>query len=300
MTTKEKEVQDRANGKGIYDFLSKAGDDLLDSVASAADSVQSLQDKGILDATTTKMYARSVLENLNPFDPTAATEEDLNDGELKVIRSIVSGNVNSGSSKIGYGDYGKAENKLGYGVSLPDISSPHESAKLLLGQANIRRDKNGNLFVIDSYDFNAPEEEKNASVFDRAAMFYDDYTTKNMSFYGSAHRFGELFGESIPVKINLGAAEGLGISKEQLNKIPLLASESNKEEEDSLQVAIAESLNESGVPNLEDLEQKTYNIQKGDTLSKIAQRNNTTVAELVDKNSITNPDMMYTGETLIV
>ena len=363
MTPEEKAaMQDRANGKGIYDFFSKAGDDLLNSVASAADSVQSIQDKGYLDATTTKMFARSVLENLNPFDPAAATEEDLNDGELEAVRNIVSSKAKSGKSKISYGDYKKGD-KLGYGVDLPDISNSDQALKLLLGQANIRRDENNNLFAIDSYDFNAPEEEKNASVFDRAAMFYDDYTTKNMSFYGAAHRFGELFGESIPVKIKVGSAEDLGISKEQLNKIPLLASESNKEEkaamqrranggglfdfgmgvgdvakdvwgsvkniggvltgepaqqsatvnkvvdvpvqtekeeEDSLQVAIAEFLNKSGIPNLEDLEQKTYKIQKGDTLSEIAQRNNTTVAELVDKNNITNPDLIYAGNTLIV
>lgn len=355
MTPEEKEVQDRANGKGIYDFLSKAKDGLLDSIASTADSVQSIQEKGYLDATTTRMYARSIFEKLNPFDPAAATEKDLNDGELKAIRSIVSRNVNRGNPKISYQDYGDAGDNLGYGVDLPDISSSLEQVRLLLGRASIQKDKNDNLVVVDDYNYNAPEEEKNASVFDRAAMFYDDYTTKNMSLYGAAHRFGELFGESIPVKINLGTAEDLGISKKQLNKIPLLASESNKEEkeeedrangkgiydfldgvgdsvknigglftgepaqqsasvnrvvdvpvqtekeeEDSLQVAIAEFLNKSGIPNLEDLEQKTYKIQKGDTLSEIAQRNNTTVAELVDKNNITNPDMIYAGNTLIV
>lgn len=359
MTPEEKAaMQDRANGKGIYDFFSKAGDDLLNSVASAADSVQSIQDKGYLDATTTKMFARSVLENLNPFDPATATEKDLNDGELEAVRNIVSSKAKSGKSKISYGDYKKGD-KLGYGVDLPDISNSDQALKLLLGEANIRRDENGNLFVIDSYDFNAPKEEKNASVFDRATMFYNDLTTKNMSSYGTAHRFGELFGESIPVKINLGTAKDLGISKKQFNNIPLLASESNKEkkevqdrankkgiydllsevgdsvkdsvknvgevftgepaqqsesvdrvvdvpvqtekeEEDSLQVAIAESLNKIGIPTLEDLEQKTYKIQKGDTLSEIAQRNNTTVAELVDKNNITNPDLIYAGNTLIV
>jgi len=302
MTPEEKAaMQDRANGKGIYDFLSGAGNDLLDSVSSVANSIQSIQDKGYLEATTTKMFARSVLENLNPFDPATATEKDLNGSELKTARSIILNNVNRGKHKISYSDYGKPKSKLGYSVSLPDIKSPTEALKLLLGEANIRRDENNNLFAIDSYDFNAPEEEKNASLLDRLEMFYND--SKDMSFYGSAHRFGELFGESIPVKINLGTAKDLGISKKQFNKIPLIASETNKEEEekeDSLQVAIAESLNKSGIPNLEDLEQKTYNIQKGDTLSKIAQRNNITVAELVDKNNITNPDMIYAGDTLVV
>ena len=42
----------------------------------------------------------------------------------------------------------------------------------------------------------------------------------------------------------------------------------------------------------------TYKIQKGDTLSKIAAANNTTVAELVKLNNISNPNLIRTGADL--
>ena len=44
----------------------------------------------------------------------------------------------------------------------------------------------------------------------------------------------------------------------------------------------------------------TYVVQKGDTLSKIAQANNTTVAKLVELNHIANPDYIVVGQTLII
>jgi LysM repeat protein len=44
----------------------------------------------------------------------------------------------------------------------------------------------------------------------------------------------------------------------------------------------------------------TYVVQRGDTLFKLAVRFNTTVAELVRLNNIVNPNIIYSGTTLIV
>lgn len=44
----------------------------------------------------------------------------------------------------------------------------------------------------------------------------------------------------------------------------------------------------------------TIIIQRGDTLSEIALRYNTTVARLVELNTIANPNLIFTGEVLIV
>ena len=44
----------------------------------------------------------------------------------------------------------------------------------------------------------------------------------------------------------------------------------------------------------------TYTIKRGDTLSEIAQRYNTTVNELVRLNNIQNPNMIYANETLLI
>lgn len=43
-----------------------------------------------------------------------------------------------------------------------------------------------------------------------------------------------------------------------------------------------------------------YKVQKGDTLSEIAEKNNTTVSHLVQINNIKNPNLIYVGEILTI
>ena len=45
---------------------------------------------------------------------------------------------------------------------------------------------------------------------------------------------------------------------------------------------------------------RTYTVQEGDTLSGIAARFDTTVAELVRLNHLANPDLIYVGQVLII
>ena len=66
-------------------------------------------------------------------------------------------------------------------------------------------------------------------------------------------------------------------------------------------------LNTSGTIPLTDNSDKpvaggttTITVQRGDTLSRIALEYNTTVARLVELNNIANPNLIYTGQTLIV
>ena len=44
----------------------------------------------------------------------------------------------------------------------------------------------------------------------------------------------------------------------------------------------------------------TYVVQPGDTLSSIARSFNTTVSAIVSANNITNPNLIYAGQTLII
>ena len=44
----------------------------------------------------------------------------------------------------------------------------------------------------------------------------------------------------------------------------------------------------------------TYKVNKGDTLWKIAQMHGTTVAELASANNISNPDMIYIGQSITI
>lgn len=43
---------------------------------------------------------------------------------------------------------------------------------------------------------------------------------------------------------------------------------------------------------------ETYTVQSGDTLSEIAETYNTTVKKLVSQNKISNPDLIYIGQTI--
>ena len=44
----------------------------------------------------------------------------------------------------------------------------------------------------------------------------------------------------------------------------------------------------------------TYTVKKGDTLSEIAHKHNTTVGALVALNGITNPHVIHVGQVLTV
>ena len=43
-----------------------------------------------------------------------------------------------------------------------------------------------------------------------------------------------------------------------------------------------------------------YTVKKGDTLSSIARRNMTTAARLASDNSLTSPDALAVGQTLVI
>ncbi|MDC0763494.1 LysM domain-containing protein [Brevibacillus sp. AG] len=45
---------------------------------------------------------------------------------------------------------------------------------------------------------------------------------------------------------------------------------------------------------------KTYTVQSGDTLSKIATANGTTIAKLASDNGIKNPNLIYPGQKVVI
>ena len=53
-------------------------------------------------------------------------------------------------------------------------------------------------------------------------------------------------------------------------------------------------------PETPDTETITYTVKKGDTLSEIALKYNTTVSKLVSLNNISNPNLIYVGQKLII
>ena len=57
-------------------------------------------------------------------------------------------------------------------------------------------------------------------------------------------------------------------------------------------------MNESDIRLQEDTQVVTYTVKRGDTLSKIALKFNTTVDELVSLNNIKNKNLIYIGQVL--
>lgn len=64
-------------------------------------------------------------------------------------------------------------------------------------------------------------------------------------------------------------------------------------------IADAQAELDADLGNLDNPDVKDYKIQRGDTLSELAKKNNTTVQELMKANpQIKNPNLIYAGETL--
>jgi LysM repeat protein len=321
MTPEEKAMQDRANGKGIYDFLSGVGD-----------SVKNIG--GLFTGEPAQQLGLALVNKV--VDVPVQTENDFDSGVVEVLKQAA---INSKNTKVqdngiveggfGYKDYpnyndGETVRNLVFNKNdtniLGRLNDPITQAALSIGGGSLKVEGN-KVYVIDKYNFGnssvirddsygtlrkvagniVPQKENESS--GHSIKIY--IGTKDEILGEKVKKGDSLFKIAKKMKVPVDVlAEFNGVtdpSKIQIGQTirkPSIVSE--KEKEDSLQVAIAESLNESSIPNLEDLEQKTYNIQKGDTLSKIAQKNNITVAELVDKNNITNPDMVYAGNTLVV
>jgi|14BtaG_2_1085337.scaffolds.fasta_scaffold24496_2 LysM repeat protein len=325
MTPEEKAaMQDRANGKGIYDFLSDVGD-----------GVKSLG--GLFTGEPAQQFALGLANKV--VDVPVQTEKDFDPSIVEVLKQTA---INSGSTKIqdngiveggfGYKDYpdfsdGETLYNLIFNKNstnpLGRVNDPIAQAGLSIGGGSLKVEGN-KVYVLDKYNFGKSSVIRDDSygTLRKGAGTIIPQTKDESSGHSIKIYIGtkdEILGQEVKKGDSLSKiakkmkvpvdvlAEYNGITDpskiqvgQAIRKPSIVPKKEEEEEKDSLQVAIAEFLNTSGIPSLEDLEQKTYIIQKGDTLSEIAQRNNTTVAELVDKNNITNPDMIYAGDTLVV
>jgi LysM repeat protein len=76
--------------------------------------------------------------------------------------------------------------------------------------------------------------------------------------------------------------------------------QSGSPEENIEKLSTVDNPEQKGPPPPQETQtQQPYTIQKGDTLSQLAQTHNTTVDDLMEKNpNITDPDKIYAGEDL--
>lgn len=118
------------------------------------------------------------------------TENTLSEKTLKALKKIVESKIESNNFAIGYEDYGTSKNKnedVGTGsVSLSKMATDQNyKLKSLLGQASVRKGKDGKYYVEDTYDFN-----------DKGKSFglIDDLKKRGISPYAIFRALGRNFG----------------------------------------------------------------------------------------------------------
>jgi len=138
------------------------------------------------------------------------TEKDLKSSEKQALLDIVSTAKGRGSSVIEYEDYettakGKQYEDVGGegDVSiLSRVDNPAYSVKSLLGQAAITKDEEGNIVVVDRYNFNNAANKFNLFDFVKGA------SSAGFNLYKQARNvathLGSGPGKGSPVVINLG------------------------------------------------------------------------------------------------
>ena len=148
------------------------------------------------------------------------------------------------------------------------VAEPLYSMKTLIGRARFNVDDDGNVIVEDEYDFN------DATGVYRGVNFLKDAVEAIKEDKGAYHWMRNVIAK------NLGSAPGTG-AKVTLNLGKI----------DSQEV-------ESGLRKIGDTTE--YIVQKGDSLSKIAEKVGVDLKDLIEKNSITDPDKLQINQKLKV
>lgn len=152
-----------------------------------------------------RMFIADLLGSKEPF-----TEKDLTGSDKELLREIASKKVKEG--KIDYQDYGIES--LGKNM-FKNIKDARYNLKTLLGRAKVEVDKDGNLVVKDTFDFNDKKDVKNLEDLKFAIKdVYNAFTGGPGDYHGfggiysGVRQMGTYFGsgpgEGAPVEINLG------------------------------------------------------------------------------------------------
>ena len=143
------------------------------------------------------------------------TEENLKSEELEALKVVAARALKRGSPRINYKDYATTEGNVYSDVGgskvykgdvessglLSKVSDPSYSMKTLLGQADVAKDEEGNVIIMDQYNFN---DAVKGTFMD----YLKDAYSAGTSMYAQARAIGKHFGskegEGSPVVINLG------------------------------------------------------------------------------------------------
>ena len=172
------------------------------------------------------------------------TENDLRPDEIATYKSMLRDNFNKGrGSKIDYRGYSndpeisnasssEAARKLleARGISntilndwnpLSGTNATKEALHTLTGNASYTIDKDGNVYVQDTYDFNYSQNKKGLKTGTTFSELYEHATANEYEGrgYDNAHNVGDKVKSTIPININLGQATDLGLTPSEISQL---------------------------------------------------------------------------------
>lgn len=148
------------------------------------------------------------------------TESHLNDGELEALRAAVRHSLTNKTDRITYNTW-RAVGAGGSDVRTDDVnfSNPAVSLQKTLGQANIVQEENGDLYVVDRYNFNDAGDKKNRNsnqfTDEEGLLPLDEATSFSNGIYRVARNFKTKYGSAeggMPSRIFVGNIKDLRMS----------------------------------------------------------------------------------------
>ena len=149
---------------GAADALEKGVDYVSDVAPKVAEAVGNISSP--IDVVTESLSsAGESLSNLgtsefrfftgNYFKPgNTATEEDLNETDLKTLRSAVRKAMAEGRSQVDYKDFSEGEGTVLKGSMLAGLFNPELRMARTLGGFKFSKDEQGNIIIRNTYNFN--------------------------------------------------------------------------------------------------------------------------------------------------
>jgi len=144
------------------------------------------------------------------------TEENLNPEYQSILKSIALDVLSKGKTNIEYKDYKSVEGNNAYAdvsytaKGLPDISDKRFNLKTSLGQATIKIDGDGNLIIVDKFNFNDSADINSFTDFYQMVKEIGGSALQGEG-YNLVRKVGKWFGspegEGQTVRINLGKVD---------------------------------------------------------------------------------------------
>jgi hypothetical protein len=158
------------------------------------------------------------------------TEKNLNTEYQSILKSIALDVLSKGKTNIEYADYKSVEGDNAYAdvsytaKGVPDITDKRFNLKTSLGQATIKVDRNGNLIVVDKFNFNDSADINSFTDFYQMVKEIGGSALQGEG-YNLVRKVGKWFGspegEGQTVRINLGKIDLAKFKDVKIDRITL-------------------------------------------------------------------------------